>query len=256
MKKYLFLLLFTFPLFSSQGLGIVEKLGETVPLDLTFLDENAKEVTLKELMDGKPTLLTMNYFKCAGICTPQLNELAITLSHVELAENIDYKVLSVDFAEDETPALAAKKRKNILRSMHRQYVQDAWHFVIGENNSSGKLAQSVGFGFKAVYDENGTVDYIHGAMIVALSPTGKITRYLKGIDQLPADLTMAIKNAAKGTVSTSIPKNNSPYCFTTRPKSALFVNNLTRIAGVVTLLIFLGLIIYLLRNNKRKGNED
>ena len=63
--------------FSSAGsLGIQEKLGEMVPLDLTFLNEKSERVTLRELMDGKPTILTLNYFRCAGICTPQLNDLA------------------------------------------------------------------------------------------------------------------------------------------------------------------------------------
>ena len=180
MTKYLLLLLLTLPLFSNQSLGVQEKLGTMVPLNLTFIDDNNQSVTLKKLMDGKPTLLTLNYFKCAGICTAQLNKLADTLALVKLAENTDYKVITVDFAETETPSLAMKKKKNILHAMHREYVQDAWHFVIGENNSSGELAQSVGFKYKAVKMKNGDIGYIHPAMAVMLSPKGNITGYLMG----------------------------------------------------------------------------
>ena len=73
------------------------------------MNEQSKSVSLKELMQDKPTLLTLNYFRCAGICTPQLNEMSAMLSRLKLAENIDYKVITVDFAEDETPKLAKAK---------------------------------------------------------------------------------------------------------------------------------------------------
>ena len=48
-----------------QEVGIDEKLGETLPLDLVLHDEDGKGVSLRSLID-KPTLLTLNYFRCAG----------------------------------------------------------------------------------------------------------------------------------------------------------------------------------------------
>lgn len=252
MKKYLFLLLLTLPLFSEKGAGIGEKLGDTVPLDLTFINEQAKQVTLRELMDGKPTLLTLNYYRCAGVCSPQLEELAATLSKVQLAENLDYKVITVGFAEDENISLAITKKKNIISSMTRPYVQDAWQFVLGENNSSGKLAQSVGFKYKAMKMENGDLGYIHGASVVMISPNGKITGYLNGINQLPADITMAIKEASEGRIRHSIPRNNAPFCFTERPEAGSIVNNITRIAGVLSVIALLVLFFFFLRKNRKK----
>ncbi|CAA6805241.1 MAG: Unknown protein, partial [uncultured Sulfurovum sp.] len=242
----------TLPLFSEKGAGIGEKLGDIVPLDLTFINEQAKEVTLRELMDGKPTLLTLNYYRCAGVCSPQLEELAATLSKVQLAENFDYKVITVGFAEDENISLALTKKKNILKTMTRHYVQDAWQFVLGENNSSGKLAQSVGFKYKAMKMENGDLGYIHGASVVMLSPKGKITGYLNGINQLPADITMAIKEASEGKVRHSILRSNSPFCFTERPEAGNIVNNITRIAGVLSVIALLVLFFFFLRRGRKK----
>lgn len=252
MKKYLFLLLLTLPLFSEKGAGIGEKLGQTVPLDLTFINEQSKEVTLRELMNGKPTLLTLNYYRCAGVCSPQLEELASTLSKVQLAENLDYKVITVGFAEDEDISLAISKKKNILNLMTRAYVHDAWHFVLGENNSSGKLAQSVGFKYKAMEMETGEIGYIHGASVVMLSPEGKITRYLNGINQLPADITMAIKEASEGKVRHSIPKNSAPFCFTERSEAGDTVNTVTRTAGVLSVIALLVLFFFFLRRSRNK----
>jgi len=252
MKKYLLLLLLTLPLFSEKGAGIGEKLGQIVPLDLTFINEQAKEVTLKALMDGKPTLLTLNYYRCAGVCSPQLEELASTLSKVQLAENLDYKVITVGFAEDENISLAITKKKNILNVMTRPYVHDAWHFVLGENNSSGQLADAVGFKYKAMKMENGEIGYIHGASVVMLSPKGKITGYLNGINQLPADITMAIKEASEGKIRHSIPRNNTPFCFTKRPEAGFMVNNITRIAGVLSVIALLVLFFFFLRRGRNK----
>ena len=254
MKKYLILLLLTLPLFSNQGLGIDEKLGTMVPLDLTFIDEDNTSVTLKKLMDGKPTLITLNYFKCAGICSPQLNHLSDALGLVKLAENTDYKVITVDFAESETSAMAVTKKKNVLHAMKRNYVQDTWHFVIGENNSSGKLAQSVGFKYKAMKMKNGDTGYIHPAMTVMLSPKGKITGYLMGVNQLPADITMAIHEAKIGRTRKAILRNDAPFCFTETPAFDRAVNKMTRIVGVITILALLGFFFFVLR--KRKKQED
>ena len=250
MKKYLFLLLFVAQQLFSTGLGLDPKLGATVPLDLTFIDENGKRVTLKKLMDGKPTLLTLNYFKCAGVCSPQLTELARTLSQVHLAENADYKVVTVSFAENETPQMAKHKREMILKSMTRFYVADTWHFVIGENNSSGALAKAVGFKYKAVKMKNGDTGYLHGAVTTILSPEGKITRYLQGVNQLPADVTLAIKEAKEGKVGLRIPKE-APFCFTKNPEADHLVNMTTRIAGVISVLLFLAFFFFYLRKKSK-----
>jgi len=237
---------------SSQSLGIEEKLGTMVPLDLKFIDEDSKSVTLKKLMDGKPTLITLNYFRCAGICTPQLNKLADALSRVKLAENIDYKVISVDFAENETYTLASRKKKNIIHSMNRPYVQDAWHFVIGENNSSGVLAEIVGFKYKAEKMPNGELGYIHPAMVVVLSPQGEITGYLMGINQLHADITMSIKEAKMGRTRKPILRKDSPFCFTKTPEADLMMNRMTRIIGVISVLLLLAFFFFYLRKNKKR----
>ncbi len=56
--------------------GIVEKLGTFIPLDLEFYDEQGHLVTLRETID-KPTIVTFVYYRCPGICSPLLTELAV-----------------------------------------------------------------------------------------------------------------------------------------------------------------------------------
>lgn len=257
MQKILVVLLFVFNMLQAGQIGINEKLGTMVPLDLTFLDEKSNRVTLKKLMDGLPTIITMNYFRCPGICTPQLEDLSRTLGQLDLAENSDYKVLTVSFAEDETPALAAAKRKNHLASIQREYVADAWHFLIGENNSSQILAETLGFGYEKTTSENGRVDYTHAAALIILSPEGKITRYLNGIEQLPFDVKMALIEASGGRVGPTIAKTLN-MCYAYDPKGKTYVFAWEKIMATIMLAIVLLLFIYLIISGRKaqKNNID
>jgi protein SCO1/2 len=254
MKKLLILVLLTIAIQANQ-LGINEKLGNMVPLDLTFINEKGKSVTLKKLMDGKPTMISLNYFRCAGICTPQLNDMAKMLTRLDLAENIDYKVLTIGFAEDEGFELAAAKRKTMLQSIQRQFVQDAWHFVIGENNSSGVLSDLVGFSYSKTVSDAGVVDYVHAGALIMLSPEGKVTRYLNGIEQLPFDVKMAIMEAGEGKIGPTIAKNLL-YCFAYDPKAKKYIFMWEKVAATVMLAIMLSCFIYLVKTSRRDDDDE
>ena len=253
MKKLIFVFLLLCTVSFGSSVGVVEKLGNYVPLDLKFLDENGKEVTLKSLMDGKVTLLTLNYFECPGICTPQLNELAKVLNKLDLKENYEYKVITVSFAEDEKPSLAKAKKKNMIASIGRKFDPDAWRFVIGENNSSKKLMDAVGFRVKKVKREDGGVGYVHEAAIIILSPDGKITRYLRGINQLPKDIELAVYEARFGKVSERIPKE-SPFCYTKTPEGDKIVAKVKEFWFFFMLIVLSALFIYLRRISNNKKN--
>jgi protein SCO1/2 len=252
MKKILMLLLIAISVNATQ-LGVNEKLGEMVPLDLTFINEKGERVTLKKMMDGKPTIISLNYFRCAGICTPQLEDMAKMLGRLDLAENIDYKALTISFAVDETPALAAAKRKTHLQSIPRHYVQDAWHFILSDNNSTAILADKVGFSYEKTVSKAGVVAYIHPAALIMLSPEGKITRYLNGIEQLPFDVKMALMEAGEGRVGPTIAKNLL-YCFAYDPKAKTYIFKWEKIAATIMLLIMLSFFIYLVKTSKRDDN--
>lgn len=240
---------------AASQLGINENLGMMVPLDLTFINEKGERVTLKKLMDGKPTVISLNYFRCAGICTPQLNDMAKMLGRLDLAENTDYKVLTIGFAEDESYELAAAKRQTMLKSIQREFVQDAWHFVVGENNASAILANKVGFVYEKTVSPAGVVDYVHPAALIMLSPEGKVTRYLNGIEQLPFDVKMAIIEAGQGKVGPTIAKNLL-YCFAYDPKAKTYIFKWEKIAGAVMTLIMLAFFIYLIRTSRREENHQ
>jgi len=253
MRKLLMLLLVTVSVNAAQ-LGINEHQGAMVPLDLTFINEKGEKVTLEKLMDGKPTMITLNYFRCAGICGPQLADMAKMLSKLDLAENTDYKVLTISFAENETPDLASAKRQAYLHSMTRPFVQDAWHFLISDNNSSAILADKVGFTYKKEVSKAGVVDYVHPGALIMLSPKGKVTRYLNGIGQLPFDVKMAVIEAGEGKVGPTIAKKLL-FCFAYDPKGKTYIFKWEKVVGALMTLIMIVFFIYLIKTSKRKEDD-
>ena len=56
-----------------KEVGIDQKLNQTIPLDLTFRDENGKTVALGQFFGQKPVILTLVYYNCPMLCTQVLN---------------------------------------------------------------------------------------------------------------------------------------------------------------------------------------
>ena len=249
------LLFIGFLLFSSlqadEKLGVDEHAGSYVPLDVPFLDETGKQVTFRELMQGKPAILTLNYYGCPSLCTPQLQDLAKNLEMVKLSENKDYKVITLSFNPHETPKDAAHKKADLMSAMQRPFDTDAWKFLTGTDANIHKVTQSVGFHYEKQPDHNGMVQYLHPAVLIALSPEGKITRYLNGIQQLPFDIQMAMMEASHGTVRPTIAKTLL-FCFAFDPKNKTYVFAAEKVAASVLSLILVGFFLYLVLTGRKK----
>ena len=247
--KLLMLLLLLFSFANATGSDLDEKLGATIPLNLKFITDKGEEKTLKQLMNGKPTILTLNYYTCAGICTTELVDLADTLSKVDLQEGKDYQVLTVSFAKEDTPELAKEKKRTVLRSMTRHFDESAWNFVVDDNGSSKKIADIVGFHFSVSDLPSLMKQYTHDTGIIALSPQGKITRYLRSIRQLPIDVKMAMLDAKKGRATSAISKQLQS-CSAYHPKEKYTVPT-EEIVGTIITIVAIGFFIRLLFVSKK-----
>jgi len=254
MRKLLMFVLFTI-LMQAANIGVNEKLGAMIPLDMTFIDEKGKKVTLMQMMDGKPTMLSLNYYRCSGICNAQLSDMAKMLGELDLKENRDYKVITVSFGEGETSVLADAKRNTMLKAIPRKFERDAWHFYVSDGNSSAQLAEKVGFTYKKEISKAGVVDYIHPGTLIMISPEGKVTRYLNGINQLPFDVKMAVMEAGEGKVGPTVAKKLL-LCFAYDPKGKTYVFQWEKIAGIVITLIMILFFIYLVLTSGRKEIDN
>ena len=231
-----------------KGIGIDDKLGEYVPLDLTFNDENGYKVSLRQLIH-EPTILALVYLHCPNVCSLLLQNLADVLNRLPAEPGKEYFVLAVSFDEKEDPNLALEKKKVYLKMIERPFSEDAWRFLTGDKENILKLTDAVGFHFRRVRD-----DFEHPVLLIILAPDGKIVRYLYGADPLPFDLKIALIEASQGRIGPTIAKVVQ-FCFSYDPKANKLVFNMLRVTGTVTLIFALSFVMFLLFKGRKKNNK-
>ncbi len=253
-KIIMILLCFFFSVSKAQigeEVGVTEKLGETVPLDIVLTNSLGEKKTLKEILD-KPTVLSLVYYKCPGICNVLLAGLRDVVERSELEPGKDYNLLSVSFAPGETAELAMDKKKNYLVGMNREFSPDSWAWTVADSVDLHRLTEAVGFKYKIEELNEDAIDYLHSAGLIFLSSDGKITRYLPGTDFMPFNFKMAVVKAAKGEEAPTLEKMIA-LCFKAAPDGRGYVLNVTRIMGVV-MLLSLGIFILWLVFAKKKNS--
>lgn len=228
--------------------GIEEKLGSYIPKDLTFFDENGQKVVLKDLMKDKPTIFSLIYFRCPGICSPLTTGLAEAVDKLDMTPGKDFNIVSISFNPDEDFIMAAEKKKNYLLTMKRSMNDESWRFLTGDSMNIARISDALGFR----YQKQG-VDYMHGASIMVVASDGKITRYLFGTQFNPFDLKMALIESSEGRIGPTIAKVME-FCFSFDPASRKYVLNITRVAGGAILLLLIAFLIFIVF--KKKNNSS
>ncbi|MCX7878643.1 MAG: SCO family protein [Ignavibacteria bacterium] len=246
-KILLIFLIFSVSLFSDDkpSVGLDEKLGNQLPLELVFTDEYGKPVQLKSLID-KPSILVLVYYRCPGICSPLLSGVSLMTERLDLTAGKDYNIITVSFNPKEDYITASGKKLNYFDNMQKKINPDAWRFLTGDSASIAALTDAVGFRYEKQGD-----DYIHSAFITVVSPSGKIARYLYGVEFLPLDVKLALAEASEGKTGPTIAKIVR-LCYSYDPEGRRYVLNITRIAGGGILLVLLGFVFILTLKRKRK----
>lgn len=218
-------------------IGIVEHLDEFLPKDIYLINENNERVCLTDLID-KPTVINWVYFRCPGICSPLMEGLARVMDESDMKPGIDYQVLTISFDPRETIDLGVRKKANYLNLVNKKdEIAKGWHFFVSDSASIAKGTDATGFKYKKAGN-----DFTHAASICMVSPKGKITRYLNGINFLPFDFKMAVIESQKGMSAPTINKIMQ-YCFSYDPVGQAYVLNVTKISG--TLILFFAIVFFL-----------
>jgi protein SCO1/2 len=230
--------------------GFDQKLGEALPLDLTFRDENGQSVRLKDYFGRRPVILTPVYFNCPMLCTETLNGLARALKPLTPSIGQDFEVITVSIDPTETPELARLKRAAYLKRYDREGAERGWHFLTGDQAAIAALTQAIGFRY--TYNPR-TRQYAHAAGFVILTPQGVISRYLYGIEYSPRDVQFGLMESSAGRIGSALawlPLLCYDYDAATG-KYTLAILRLTRVLGTGTFLVLAGVVVQLLRRERR-----
>lgn len=249
----LILLIFPIPSFGHKttvtkaDIALEEKLGQYIPSDAVFIDENNKRVSLKGSLT-KPTIIAPVYLGCTHECPLLLTGLAQALGRLDMiTPGKDFTVITLSFDDKDTPQLAHDKKRNYIKAIGKPFPEDAWAFLTGDAANIRKFTDSIGFKFQ----KDGENDFSHPITLVVLSPQGKIVRYLDGVSFLPFDITMAVNEAAKGTVS-STGRRVLTYCFSYDPLKKSYVFNILKVVGTVVVVFVASFFAYLMLTTKKK----
>lgn len=230
---------------AEASVGVTEKLGQNIAAEARFLDEDGRSVTMAEIVD-KPTIVVPIYFSCPNVCAIIQSSLTAVLPDVKLTPGVDFQVVSVSFDDTDTPALAAHQKKNYMAAMDFTFPENGWRFLTGDEGNIRLLMDSLGFGFR----REGK-DFVHPVVVMAVSPKGKIVRYLYGTKPLAFDLTMAATEAGKERIGLSV-KRVLAYCFSYDPAGKRYAFNFMKITGTGILFILAVLLVSLMLAGRKK----
>jgi len=232
-----------------QKVGIDQKMGAQVPLDLPFTDESGQPVTLRTYF-GKPVILALVYYQCPSLCNMVLNGVLRGVKDLPMTAGDQYQIVAVSFDPRETPEMAAAKKQTYLKGYGRPGAEQGWHFLTGQEGASKTLADAVGFNY--VYDSM-TNQYAHGSAIMLLTPVGSVARYFFGIDYPARDLRLGLVEASNGGIS-SPTDQILLYCYHYDPASgkyALVIMNVLRLSALITLAVLLTFMVVMFRRDFR-----
>jgi len=234
-----------------QSVGIDQHLGEQIPPDISFRDEQGQPVTMGTYFQpGKPVVLVLAQFECKALCTVVLNDLTRGLRLVSLDPGKDYQIVVVSFDPRETPALAEDKKLSYTRDFHRPGTESGWHFLTGDKANIDRLTQAVGFRY--VYDASHD-QFVHPGGVMILTPGGALSRYFFNIDYEPKDLKLSLMEASGNKIGNPA-EQLLLYCFqydVFTGKYSLAIVRLVQIGAALTVASLLAFWFYISRRRQR-----
>jgi len=240
-----------------RDVRIEQKLDQQLPLDLVFRDESGQEVKLGQYFRQKPVVLSLVYYDCPMLCTQILNGMVTSFRVLPFQIGKEFDVVTISFDPREKPELAATKKKvyiDYLPDRMQAGANSGWHFLTGDPASIERITDAVGFRYH--WDE-ATKQFAHASAIIVATPEGKLSRYFYGVEYAPRDLRLGLIESSQSKIGT-LSDELLLYCFHYDPATGKYgaaVMRVMRIAGVITLLGIIAMIILLKPRNARRLNK-
>lgn len=229
-------------------IGVDQKLNAPVPLDLHFKNEQGRDVRLRDYFRGKPVVLSLVYYECPMLCSMTLNGLVKSVRPLAFSVGDEFDILTISFDPRETPELATAKKAAYVKDYDRHNAASGWHFLTGPADSIRDLTDAVGYRYK--WDDY-TKQWAHVSAIMILTPDGRLSQYLYGIEFSARDLRLSLVQASQNKIGTLVDRILL-YCYHYNPdtgKYGLVIMNTVRITSLAAVL---ALAVFIIVNSKRR----
>jgi len=239
-----------------QKVGIDQKLGAQVPLDVPFQNAQGETVTLRQYLHGgnRPVVLSLVYYNCPMLCPRGLDALSNSLGLMTLDPGKDYQVITVSFDPRDTPQTSAHQKQMQVQKLNRNGAEQAWHFLTGSESSIQQLTQSVGFRYQ--WDPQ-SKQFAHATALILLTPQGKVSKYFYGIDYSPTDLRLGLVQASGEKIGSFV----DPillFCCEYNPMTGrydLLISRVLALCAAITVLLLGGLVIFMFRFDRKRKDS-
>lgn len=183
-----------------EGVGIEERTGEQIPRSLQFRTHDDRAVRLSQLINARPTILSLNYSRCPLLCTLQLQGLVDVLREIDLVPGTDFDVVSVSIDPLETVEQSALAREKHLRAYGVAGAGEGWHFLTGTREHIRRIADAVGFRYEYLPEQR---EYAHAAVFMVITPDGRVSHYFYGVQYDPTSVRLALVESSEGQLGSA-----------------------------------------------------
>lgn len=239
-----------------KNVSIEQKLNEQLPLDAVFTDENGKQVRIGDYFGkGRPVVLALVYYSCPMLCTEVLNGVtgaAKGIPNLDVGKDFDVLSISFDARENGKPGLAKNKKDSYVARYGREGSEGGWHFLTGDQSEIDKMTKAVGFNY---YYDTETDQFAHAGAMMVITPEGRVSRYLYGVEYAPKDVKFAIMESSQNKIG-SLAEQLYLYCYHYDPATGTYgfkILMLIRTVGVLTVMGIIAMWVYFWRRNKKKA---
>ena len=221
--------------------------GEQLPIESVVLDHDGNAQPLRSWMPAeKPVVLTFNYMGCAMLCSLQQQGLSRSLQGLDLKAGRDFSVISVSIDPEETPDMAKTASERLSEQIGGQ-----WTVVTAPQESIDALTSAAGFRFEYVERSD---QFAHAAITYILTPEGRVSQFLTGLEPNPRDLNFALIEASDGRIGSFI-EQMALACLQYDTSANSYVARGVMRTGGLTILAGLGLFLGLLwRRERSRGS--
>jgi protein SCO1/2 len=229
-----------------------EHLGAALPLELPFTGADGRALRLGDVVRGEtPTVLVLSWFECPMLCSLVLRGVVAGVDGLGRAPGDGYRLLTVSFDPRDTVANAQRKQASTLEALPERPSPERWPFLVGPAASIDALTAAVGFRYAW---EPATKQFAHPAVIVVLTPDGRVSRYLYGVEFGGRDLRLALAEASLGhTVSTVDRVLLTCFHYDPATRRYGFAIALFLRTGATLVALALGLTLVRLRRRERRS---
>ena len=196
----------------------------------TLTDQAGRTISLASLR-GKVVVLYFMDDHCTDICPIVSQEFRDAYRDLgPLAGKVVFAAVNANPYHRSVGAVAAFSAEQQLTAI------PGWHFLTGDEPHIKQLADAVGFRY--AYDPD-SKQFAHAAGIMLLTPQGKISRYLYGVQYPVRDLRLGLVEASQGKIGSPVDRVLL-FCYHYDPhtgKYGLLISHIIQLVGILTVLI-------------------